>query len=234
MRLDIERLDRALARALVGVTSADEAYAAVCSSLRSEVGEALLTSVYVEDEDRLWLSAQRGYHQVVHTHSLGAGLFARAYDGNQSIAVERSVSSDPRYVLQPDDSNAQSHCARFNADVTGVVGIESRERLAERDGRAIVESAARAIEHALERLSARGHLRGSGRLRLLRAVSAIAACHEPLAIVELLARSVGGALGLDDGRRPAVGQPQSGGRRHGRPADRSRPDHAKSRRKMSV
>ena len=196
MRLDIERLDRALARALVGVTSADEAYAAACSSLREELGEALLTSVYVEDEDRLWLSAQRGYHQVVHTHSLGAGLFARAYEGGQSIAVERSVSSDPRYieVVRGIESLA---AARFDADVTGVVGIESRERLAESDGRAIVESAARAIEHALERLSARGHLRGSGRLRLLRAVSALAACHEPLAIVELLARSVGDALGLD-------------------------------------
>ena len=168
----------------------------MCSSLREELGEALLTSVYVEDEDRLWLSAQRGYHQVVHTHSLGAGLFARAYEGGPSIAVEQSVSADPRYieVVRGIESLA---AARFDADVTGVVGIESRERLAESDGRAIVESAARAIEHALERLSARGHLRGSGRLRLLRAVSALAACHEPLAIVELLARSVGDALGLD-------------------------------------
>ena len=83
----------------------------MCSSLRSEVGEALLTSVYVEDEDRLWLSAQRGYHQVVHTHSLGAGLFARAYEGNRSIAVERSVSSDPRYIEVVQGDRVSGSCA---------------------------------------------------------------------------------------------------------------------------
>jgi hypothetical protein len=71
--LDADRLAHALARAVAGVTSADEVYTSVCSCLREELGDHLLASIYVADEDRLWLSAQRGYDRVVHTHAPGAG-----------------------------------------------------------------------------------------------------------------------------------------------------------------
>ena len=87
--------------------------------------------------------------------------------------------------------------APFSANVSGIVGIESRLPIEEASGIAIVERAARAIEHALNRLASREDQRTSARLRLLRAVSTLAASREPLAILELLARSVGDALGLD-------------------------------------
>jgi diguanylate cyclase (GGDEF)-like protein/PAS domain S-box-containing protein len=197
VHLDVERLDRALARSVAETTSADEVYAAVCSVVRAECGDGLLVSVYVGDEDRLWLSAQRGYDQVVHTHIPGAGIYSRVYADGRSVAIERAVQADPAYVEVVRD--IESLCAaRFVAEVVGVIGIESHVRLDEETGLAIVESAARAIEHALCRVAVRDDQRAYGRrLRLLRAVSALAALEEPLAILELLARSVGDALGLD-------------------------------------
>jgi diguanylate cyclase (GGDEF)-like protein/PAS domain S-box-containing protein len=196
VRLDADRLDRALARAIAEVTSADEAYTAVCSVVRDELGDDLLAAVYVADEDRLWLSAQRGYDHVVHTHAPGTGLFARAYEERQSLAIAHSVRDDPAYVEVVLGIEALA-AAPFTSHVQGVFGIESRVRLDGEVGLAIAESGARAIEQALDRLSSREDQHASGRLRLLRAVSALAAAQEPLAIVELLARSVGDSLGLD-------------------------------------
>jgi diguanylate cyclase (GGDEF)-like protein/PAS domain S-box-containing protein len=195
--LDVERLDRALARGVAETASADEVYAAVCAVVRDVCGDGVLVSVYVGDEDRLWLSAQRGYDQVVHTHVPGTGIYSRVYADGVSVAIEQAVSADPTYVEVV--RGIESLCAaRFTAEVAGVVGIESRVRLDEQTGLAIVESAARAIELALGRASVREDQRAFGRrLRLLRAVSALAALEEPLAILELLARSVGDALGLD-------------------------------------
>jgi diguanylate cyclase (GGDEF)-like protein/PAS domain S-box-containing protein len=196
VHVDANRLQRALARGVEGATSPDEVYAAVCSALREALGDGVLASVYVEDEKRLWLSAQRGYDQVVHTHSPGAGLFSRSYAEGRPVVVSRSVSTDPTYieVVRGIESLA---AAPFAAHVSGVVGIESREPLEESAGIAIVELAARTIEDALAHLGVRGDQRASGRLRLLRAVSALATCKDPLAILELLARSVGDSLGLD-------------------------------------
>ncbi|MDX6526279.1 MAG: hypothetical protein QOI43_1790, partial [Gaiellales bacterium] len=196
MRLDADRLDRALARAIAEVTSADEAYTAVCSAVRDELGDDLLAAVYVAAEDRLWLSAQRGYDQVIHTHAPGTGLFARAYEERRSLSIAHSVRDDPAYVEVVLGIEALA-AAPFAAHVEGIFGIESRVRLEQEVGLAIAERGARAIEQALDRLSAREDQRASGRLRLLRAVSALAAAQEPLAIVELLARSVGDSLGLD-------------------------------------
>ena len=196
MRVDADRLDRALARAVAGVTSADEAYTAVCGCLRSELGDDVLASVYVADEDRLWLSAQRGYDRVIHTHAPGAGLFTRAYEEQRALEVSRSARDDPAYIeVVPGIESLAA--APFSAHVAGIIGIESRTAIDESVGLAIVEHAARAIEGSLHRLAGRGDQRASARLRLLRAVSALAASQEPLSIVELLARSVGDALGLD-------------------------------------
>ena len=75
-------------------------------------------------------------------------------------------------------------------------------------GIAIVERAARAIEQALNALPCREDQGASARLRLLRAVSALASAREPLAILELLARSVG---------TPPCPRPRSGA---GRPRPR--------------
>jgi diguanylate cyclase (GGDEF)-like protein/PAS domain S-box-containing protein len=196
VHLDADRLDRALAQGVAAVTSPDEVFAAVCTSLREVLGDGVLASVYVADEERLWLSAQRGYDQVVHTHSPGAGLYSRAFAEGTSVAVSRSVNTDPAYieVVRGIESLA---AAPFSAHVSGIIGIESREPLDERTGIAIVEAAARTIRDALDRLAAAGDQRASGRLRLLRAVSALATCKDPLAIVELLARSVGDSLGLE-------------------------------------
>ena len=178
------------------MTSADEAYTAVCGCLRSELGDDVLASVYVADEDRLWLSAQRGYDRVIHTHAPGAGLFTRAYEEQRGLEVSRSARDDPAYIeVVPGIESLAA--APFSAHVAGVIGIESRTAIDESVGLAIVEHAARAIEGSLHRLAGRGDQRASARLRLLRAVSALAASQEPLSIVELLARSVGDALGLD-------------------------------------
>jgi diguanylate cyclase (GGDEF)-like protein/PAS domain S-box-containing protein len=194
--VDADRLDRALARAVAGVSSADEAYTAVCACLRAELGDHVLTSVYVADEDRLWLSAQRGYDRVVHTHAPGVGLFSKAHEEQRALAVAHSVHRDPANIEVVSGIEALA-AAPFTAHVAGIIGIESRVPIEQACGIAIVERAARAIEDALNRLSAREDQRTSARLRLLRAVSTLAASRDPLAIVELLARSVGDALGLD-------------------------------------
>jgi diguanylate cyclase (GGDEF)-like protein/PAS domain S-box-containing protein len=209
--LDPDRLERALSTSIAGVTSADEAYTAVCACLRSELGDELLASVYVADEDRLWLSAQRGYDQVVHTHSPGTGLFTKVHHENRPLAVAHSVRDDPSYIEVVHGIESLA-AAPFSARVHGIVGIESRVAIDEADGLAIVERAARTIETALNRLSPRENQGSSARLRLLRAVSALASAREPLAILELLARSVGDALGLDlvqaalaqDGLEPSI------------------------------
>jgi diguanylate cyclase (GGDEF)-like protein/PAS domain S-box-containing protein len=194
--LDADRLAHALARAVAGVTSADEVYTSVCSCLRAELGDDLLASIYVADEDRLWLSAQRGYDRVVHTHAPGVGLFSKAHEENRSLAVAHSAHRDPANIEVVRGIEGLA-AAPFAAHVAGIIGIESREPIEEASGIAIVECAARTIEDALNRLPAREDQRTSARLRLLRAVSSLAAAREPLAIVELLARSVGDALGLD-------------------------------------
>jgi diguanylate cyclase (GGDEF)-like protein/PAS domain S-box-containing protein len=196
VRLDANRLDRALAHALAGVTSADEAFTAVCSAVRHALGDDVLAAVYVADEDRLWLAAQRGYDQVVHTHEPGAGLFTLAYEERRSLSIPHSVRDDPAYIEVVAGVEALA-AAPFEAYLAGIFGIESRVGLDEATGLAIAERGARAIEEALAALSAREDRHTSGRLRLLRAVSALAASQEPLAIVELLARSVGDALGLE-------------------------------------
>lgn len=176
--------------------SADEAYTAVCAAVRGELGDDVLAAVYVADEERLWLAAQRGYDQVVHTHEPGSGLFARAYGERRAIAIEQAVRDDPAYVEVVLGIEALA-AAPFAGHVAGIFGIESRVRLERAAGLLIAARGARAIELALSRLAAREDQRTSGRLRLLRAVSALASGQEPLAIVELLARSVGDALGLD-------------------------------------
>ena len=102
-------------------------YAAVCTALRDALGEDVLASVYVADEERLWLTAQRGYDQVVHTHSPGAGLYSRAFAEGRALAVGRAVASDPAYieVVRGIESLA---AAPFSCQVAGIVGIETRER----------------------------------------------------------------------------------------------------------
>ncbi|MEO9175919.1 MAG: PAS domain S-box protein, partial [Gaiellales bacterium] len=196
MQFDADRLERALVEGIVGVTSPDEVFAAVCVALREALGDRVLVSIYVADEERLWLSAQRGYDQVVHTHSPGAGLYSRAFAEARPVAVACSVSTDPTYieVVRGIESLA---AAPFTSHVSGIVGIESRAQLDELTGIAIVEAAATTIQTALDRLAESGDPIRSGRLRLLRAVSALATCKDPNAIVELLARSVGDSLGLD-------------------------------------
>jgi diguanylate cyclase (GGDEF)-like protein/PAS domain S-box-containing protein len=196
VQLDADRLDHALAHALAGVTSADEAFTAVCATVRRELGEDVLAAVYVADEDRLWLAAQRGYHQVVHTHEPGTGLFTRAYEEGRALSIPHSVRDDPSYVEVVAGVEALA-AAPFEAHRAGIFGIECRVPLDESTGLAIVERGARAIENALDILAGREDRHTSGRLRLLRAVSALATLQEPLAIVELLARSVGDALGLE-------------------------------------
>ena len=74
----LQSLGAALRGALARVRATDDLYEVTCGVLRHHLGPEVMLSLYEEDAGRVWLRAQRGYAETIHSFPLGDGLIAQA------------------------------------------------------------------------------------------------------------------------------------------------------------
>jgi diguanylate cyclase (GGDEF)-like protein len=190
------RLNAALASALRRHRTADELYDATCAVLYRHLGPDALASVYVLDEGRIWLRAQRGYAHVIHSLPLGSGLMTEALETATTRFVGRDVQADPRFV--PPTAGLESEVAvPFEAaGIAGVVNLESHGPMDEALV-PVLERVAAELERSLDRLPESERKPGAGARWLTRAFLRAGALREPAALLELAARTIGEILELE-------------------------------------
>ncbi|MDX6570830.1 MAG: hypothetical protein QOH15_3408, partial [Gaiellales bacterium] len=112
-----------------------------------------MLSLYEEDASRVWLRAQRGYAETIHSYPLGDGLIAHALRDERAIAILAGAASDPRCIALGVTAEATIVAPFTTARVRGALVLESLQPLE----RSIVDSAIdamRAIEHAIAAMPA--------------------------------------------------------------------------------
>jgi diguanylate cyclase (GGDEF)-like protein/putative nucleotidyltransferase with HDIG domain len=190
------RLNAALASALRRHRTADELYDATCAVLHSHLGPDALASVYVLEDGRIWLRAQRGYAHVIHSLPLGSGLMTHALETRTTVHVGRDVANDPRFI-PPSEGLAAEIAVPFEAEsIAGVVNLESHGPLADALV-PVVEDVAAELGQALARLPESERDPEAGTRWLTRAFLRAGALREPAALLELAARTIGEILELE-------------------------------------
>ena len=192
---DLE-LDEALAQAFARAITLDELFDITCAVLRHRLGDEALISIYTEAEGRRWLRAQRGHERTVGSLDGDAGVVSLALEQSEIVVIPRGASTHPRFFTLV-DSIEGIVAAPFRRDaIVGVLAIESRSEIPSGWVEA-ADTATIAIGAAIERLA--GESRAlSARDRLLwPAFARLATMRDAGSVLELTARTVGGALDLD-------------------------------------
>jgi diguanylate cyclase (GGDEF)-like protein len=155
-----------------------------------------MLSLYEEDASRVWLRAQRGYAETIHSYPLGDGLIAHALRDERAIAILAGAASDPRCIALGVTAEATIVAPFTTARVRGALVLESLQPLE----RSIVDAAIdamRAIEHAIAAMPASELERPTGARWLSRSFLRLASTRDRDALFELTARLVGEVLDVD-------------------------------------
>ena len=193
----LQSLGAALRGALARVRGSDDLYEVTCGVLRHHLGPDVMLSLYEEDAGRVWLRAQRGYAETIHS------LPARRRT-DLACPARRSRDRDPRRRgLRP-----PLHRAR--RDGRGDRRRTVRDRPRARRARAGIVADARAGHRrgsrrcdARRRAGGRGDAgdamleRPTGARWLSRSFLRLASTRDRDALFELTARLVGEVLDVD-------------------------------------
>ena len=192
---DLE-LDEALAQAFARAVTLDELFDITCAVLRHRLGEEALISIYTEAEGRRWLRAQRGHERTVGSLDGDVGVVSLALELSEIVVIPRGASSHPRFFTVVDAIEGLI-AAPFRRDpIAGVLAIESRSEIPAGWADA-AETATAAIVAALERLSGESRALTARDRLLWPAFARLATMRDAGSVLELTARTVGGALDLD-------------------------------------
>lgn len=159
----------------------------VVERVRARAGTDVLCSIFVCENDRLWVVAQRGYGMLPDGLPIHAGVMGRAtMSGSTQYAAD--VSVDPDFVAASDAVVAEIAAPiRYEGRVIGILNIESRRPLP----RGVIpafEALAAALEPVIAQVAiAEGRHLSS----LTRVVAHAASINEPEALAELACRSLG-------------------------------------------
>jgi len=192
----LQSLGAALRGALVRVRGADDLFEVTCGVLRHHLGPDVMLCMYEEDAGRIWLRAQRGYAETIHSFPLGDGLIARALRDDRSIPILAGAASDPRCIALGVTAEAIVVAPFTTVRVRGALVLESLQQLEP----AIVEAATdamRAVEHAIAAMPAAALERPTGARWLSRSFLRLASTRDRDALFELTARLVGEVLDVD-------------------------------------
>ncbi len=115
----------------------DDLYEVTCGVLRHHLGTEIMLSLYEEDAGRVWLRAQRGYAETIHSYPLGDGLIAQALREDRAIAILAAAASDPRCIALGVTAEATVVAPFTTSRVRGALVLESLQPLepADRGGR---------------------------------------------------------------------------------------------------
>jgi diguanylate cyclase (GGDEF)-like protein len=192
----LQSLGAALRGALARVRHLDDLYEVTCGVLRHHLGAEILLSLYEEDAGRVWLRAQRGYAETIHSYPLADGLIAHALRDDRSIAVPAGAASDPRCIALGVTAEAIIVSPFSTARARGALVLESLQPVEQ----AIVvaaEDAMRAVEQAISAMPVSELERPTGSRWLSRSFLRLASTRDRDALFELTARLVGEVLDVD-------------------------------------
>ena len=192
LRRACDAAERALRRGGLDRGAIEACFAALVAGLE----EHLLASVYVREHDRLWLIAQRGYHEVLDGFSLEHGVMARAVRTGETQFVP-DVRGDADF-LEATAGILSEVTVPFNARsgscAEGAMNIETVAATLPPEAKQVFEP----LAHALgERL---GEMRDTLEVdvaTLLRLCVHASSLRGTSAIAEFAARTVGRFLELD-------------------------------------
>jgi diguanylate cyclase (GGDEF)-like protein len=192
----LQSLGAALRGALARVRGTDDLYEVACGVLRHHLGPEVMLSLYEEDAGRVWLRAQRGYAETIHSHPLGDGLIAHTLRDDRPLAILAGAASDPRCIALGVTAEAIIVAPFTTSRVRGALVLESLQPLE----RTIVDAAIdamRAIENAVAAMPSSELERPTGARWLSRSFLRLASTRDRDALFELTARLVGEVLDVD-------------------------------------
>ena len=192
----LQSLGTALRSALARVRGLDDLYDVTCGVLRHHLGPEVMLSLYDEDAGRIWLRAQRGYAETIHSFPLGDGLIAHALRDDRPFAILAAAASDPRCIALGVTAEATIVAPFSTARVRGALVLESLQPLEQ----AIVDGAVdamRAVETSIAAMPAAALERPTGSRWLSRSFLRLASTRDRDALFELTARLVGEVLDVD-------------------------------------
>lgn len=175
------------ADAIVTHNDAYEVAETVVERLRARAGDELLCSIFVRENDRLWVVAQRGYGMLPDGLAMNAGVMGRAAtSGSAQYAAD--VSVDPDFVAGGDGVVAEVAAPIVHEGrVIGILNIESRRPLLP-DVTPAFEELAAALEPVIAQAAVADGCHISS---LTRVVAQAASIDEPEALAELACRGLG-------------------------------------------
>jgi diguanylate cyclase (GGDEF)-like protein len=124
---------------------------AALNALVASGGRHLLPSVYVVENDRLWLVAQQGYEQVRDGFSLDQGVIARAARTGKPQFVPE-VQQDSDFIAAANAIRSEVAIPFGGPPAAGVLNLETRDRVLPPESVAILAEFARSLGERVERM----------------------------------------------------------------------------------
>ncbi len=124
---------------------------AALGALVTSGGRHLLPSVYVVENDRLWLVAQHGYEQVRDGFRLDQGVIARAARTGEPQFVP-DVGADSDFIAAASAVCSEVAIPFGGTPAAGVLNLETRDRLLPPEAVSIVAEFAQSLGERVERM----------------------------------------------------------------------------------
>ena len=126
-------------------------FEAALNALVSSGGRHLLPSVYVVENDRLWLVAQQGYEQVRDGFGLDQGVIARAARTGKPQYVS-DVHADADFIAAAGAIRSEVAIPFGGVPAAGVLNLETRDRVLPAESVSILAEFARSLGDRVERM----------------------------------------------------------------------------------